>query len=703
MDTLSFIILCPLVGAVLIALIPRNFRVLFRAIALATTGLSLIGALRVFIGFELGTARIQYQEIIPWVYSLGISYHLGVDGLNVGLILMGALVAFAAVCVSAEITEREKEFYLLLLLMTGGILGAFASLDLFFFYCFHELALVPTFIMIGVWGRGVNRREAAFNITLYLSLGALLALVGLIALYLETGGRTFNLVTLTRQVAAHPVSEAAQQVIFPLLMFGFGILVSLWPFHTWAPLGYGAAPTATAMVHAGVIKKFGLYGLLRIAVPLLPEGAQRWVSLLALLCLGNLLYGGLVAMRQKNFNLLLANSSVAHMGFAFLGIASLSLVGVTGAVVVMVAHGLLAALTFGLSGYLHQRLGTLELEQMGGLLRRLPFVGGVLVMAMLAGCGLPGFANFPGEVLVLFGSWSAYPAAVSLAAWAGLIIGAVYALRAVRLMLHGALPDRWTVLPDAASAWRRLPYALLLAALVVFGCFPRLLTDRVAASAQAIVEAVHGTALANETSDPGGLPDHQPPRAGAASVLTSAQRNRSQPSEEASARQESRVHPRGRLMGSDLFASELPSEHEPRAAVNRRTPSASRPRSRRAKGRSLWSARASAPLSVSGCRGSILFASELPSEHELVPPAFQPASTPTRKSAVRGRFRGSGPLPRELPSGDELQLQTGRATAGVLLGAIPVPDGADGVRRPPLRLGDISAGLLVRAEAAAHE
>lgn len=505
MDTLSFIILCPLLGAALIAFIPRPFQVLFRLIALGATGLSLVGALRVFAGFELGTARIQYQEMVPWVYSLGISYHLGVDGLNVGLLLMGAIVAFAATCVAGEIAERQKEFYLLLLLMTGGILGAFASLDLFFFYFFHELALVPTFIMIGVWGRGVNRREAAFTITLYLSLGALIALVGLIALYLETGARTFDVVAITRHVASHPVSDRAQGVIFPLLMFGFGILVSLWPFHTWAPLGYSAAPTPTAMLHAGVIKKFGLYGLLRIAVPLLPHGAQRWVSLLAVLCLGNLLYCGLVAMRQKNLNLLLANSSVAHMGFAFLGIASLSLIGVTGAVVVMVAHGLLAALTFGLSGYLHQRLGTLEIEQMGGLLRRLPFVGGVLVMAMLAGCGLPGFANFPGEVLVLFGTWASHPTAVGLAAWAGLIVGAVYALRAVRAMLHGNLPERWVEVADAANPWRKLPYALLLAALVVFGCFPRLLTDRVAASAQAVVETVHGASLAGNHSLPGNV------------------------------------------------------------------------------------------------------------------------------------------------------------------------------------------------------
>src|SRR6266567_7567093 len=242
--------------------------------------------------------------------SLVITCKLGVDGLNVGLVLMGAIVAFAAACCSFEIKSHEKEFYILLLVMTGGILGAFASLDLFFFYFFHELALVPTFVMIGVWGRGENKNYATFKITLYLSFGALLALIGLIALYLRlpAAARSFDIVTLTEYFRANPMPVADQRLIFPILMFGFGILVSLWPFHTWAPLGYASAPTATAMLHAGVLKKFGLYGLIRIALPLLPAGAKTWVHLLALLCLGNLLYCGLVAIRQKDLNLLLGNS-----------------------------------------------------------------------------------------------------------------------------------------------------------------------------------------------------------------------------------------------------------------------------------------------------------------------------------------------------------------------------------------------------------
>ncbi len=280
---LSVIILLPLVVALLLCWVPREIRFGIRLIALAATLLDLLLAGALFLRFETGLAGYQFVQNVSWVTALGINYHVGVDGVNIGLILMGAVVAFAATCVSWEIKSHEKEFYILLLVMTGGILGAFASLDLFFFYFFHELALVPTFIMIGVWGRGEDKNYATFQITLYLSLGALIALIGLIALYLQmpVGQRSFDMETLTAYFQANPMQASAQHLIFPLLMFGFGILVSLWPFHTWAPLGYSAAPTPTAMLHAGVLKKFGLYGLIRIALPLMPQGAKDWLGLLA--------------------------------------------------------------------------------------------------------------------------------------------------------------------------------------------------------------------------------------------------------------------------------------------------------------------------------------------------------------------------------------------------------------------------------------
>lgn len=497
---LTSIIILPFLAALVILFTPRSYRVVFRAVALLATLGSLLLATKMFLGFnaaEVGIGGYKFVAKVPWVESMGINYFVGVDGINVGLIFMGAIVAFAAACVSWEIKTNDKLYYLLLMVMTGGILGAFASLDLFFFYAFHEFALIPTFIMIGVWGRGENKNYATFNITLYLSAGALIALAGLIGLYLQVplSQRTFDIVALTEYFKANPMAVNAQHFIFPLLMFGFGILVSLWPFHTWAPLGYGAAPTATAMLHAGVLKKFGLYGLIRIALPLMPEGAKQWLNVLALLCLGNILYCGWVAMRQRDLNQLIGNSSVAHMGFVFLGIASLNLIGVTGAVVVMIAHGLLAALTFGLSGYIRNQTNTLNMDEMGGLLRKLPFIGAALIMAMMAGCGLPGFANFVGELSVLFGAWKgSFGHAhwfVVVAAWGGLVIGAIYMLRAVRTVLHGELSDKWAGVVDA-TLWRKAPFALLLAALVVFGFWPRLLTDKIKPSADAIIKMATG-------------------------------------------------------------------------------------------------------------------------------------------------------------------------------------------------------------------
>ncbi len=482
MSILTAIIFLPLLTALVLAFVPRTYSVVMQGAAIFATLGSALLAVVMFCGFHAGAPGYQFEQRNPWVASLGLSYHVGVDGINVGLVLMAAIVALAAACAGWEIRRREKEFYILLLLMAGGVLGAFASLDLFLFYFFHELALVPTFIMIGVWGRGDNRVYTAFNITLYLSLGALIALIGLIALYVQAGANSFDIADLTKYLAEKPLSGGSQHFIFPLLLFGFGILVSLWPFHTWAPAGYAYAPTSTAMLHAGALKKFGLYGLIRIALPLLPDAAHEWARFIAWLCLGNLIYCGWVAMRQTDLKRLAAYSSIAHMGFVFLGIAAFNLIGITGAVVVMIAHGFLAALTFALTGLIGDRAGTFEMSQMGGLLRRLPFVGGALMVAAFAGCGLPGFANFIGEVAVLFGAWKDLPAFTVLAAWGALIIGAVYMLRAVRSVLQGPLPETIRFTPEKTSLWRKLPILTLLACLVIFGCFPGLLTQKITPS-----------------------------------------------------------------------------------------------------------------------------------------------------------------------------------------------------------------------------
>jgi NADH-quinone oxidoreductase subunit M len=478
MDYLFFIVILPLFAGLVVGVIPGDRTSAIRGVTLGASGLTALLALVAFCSFD-PDGGLQFETEWTWVESLGLKFYLAADGINIGIIFMGALVAFAAVCCAGDVTHRIKEFYFLLNLMICGILGAFASMDLFFFYFFHELALVPTFIMIGVWGRGQNRNYATYKITLYLSFGALLALIGLIGVYVQTGAESFSIPDLMKAVEEKPITESAQQWIFPLLMFGFGILVSLWPFHTWAPLGYGAAPTATAMLHAGVLKKFGLYGLIRVAIPMAPVGAQTWLEVLAWLALANLLFCGLVAVRQKDLNQLIGNSSVAHMGFIFLGIASLNVIGLTGAVLVMIAHGLLAALAFGLSGHLYQQHGSLDMTRMGGLLRKMPLAGTALLMAMMAGCGLPGFANFAGEITIFFAAWSAgFQTITVIAAWSALVIGGLYMLRAIRNILHGLQGEDWDNASDAKPLVATA-FGLLLAMLLVFGFAPNLLTKRI--------------------------------------------------------------------------------------------------------------------------------------------------------------------------------------------------------------------------------
>ncbi len=496
---LTFLILLPLITALVVLAIPGNYRFIIRCVALLGTLETAIWAAILFFRSIPGTPDYQFEQLVPWISAGGlhVNYHVGVDGISVGLVLAAAWVGFAATAVSWDVERESKMFYVLLMLMISGSIGAFASLDLFFFYFFNELALVPTFIMIGVWGWGTDRQAAAFRITLYLTLGALVALVGLVALYTVTG--TLDVTELQRQLAGHPLPLKTQMLVFPCLLFGFGTLVGLWPFHSWAPLGYASAPAATAMMHAGILKKAGLLALLRVAWPFLPDAVAYWMPVLAWLCLGNLLFCGFVALRQRDLNLLIGNSSLAHMGFAFLGLASMNVIGLTGTVLVMVGHAFLAGLSFALTGWVRQQTGTVEMPRLGGLLRTMPFIGSAMILCFLAGCGVPGFANFAGELGVLFGAWKGAMYGlhgwVLAAAWGGLVIGGVYMMRAIRLVLHGEPKREWAEVSDATSGWRRLPFVALLAALVFFGVAPGILTRRIEPAVVEIIRMAGQRAL----------------------------------------------------------------------------------------------------------------------------------------------------------------------------------------------------------------
>ena len=471
-----FIIFCPIIAAILIMIGAPA-----RKTALAASGLTLAATLFLLASFQ--PAQRDFQHVTS--FSISPEWHLsfttGLDGLSLVMVLLAAIVTLAAVWFAGKIDKFENAFYACLLFISGGAIGAFASVDLFFFYAFHELALIPTFLLIGIWGSG-NRVAAAWKITIYLAIGSFILLLGLILLYqsLPVASRTFDIRALKAAAALGQISPDAQRHVYLLLLIGFGILISLFPFHTWAPEAYASAPAPAAMLHAGILKKFGLYGLLRLAIPLLPEGARHWTNLLVVLLLGNIIYVGLVTIAQKRLDWMLGYSSVMHMGYIFLGIASASILGATGAVVLMFAHGLSIALLFALAGELRKRTGTLVFDELGGLAKMMPFAGLAFGLGAFAAIGLPGFANFAGEIMIFFGAFKngweigrfhIFQIATVLALW-GVVISTVYMLRAYRKTFMGALNERWNGLVDLRPGLR-VPVALLVGALLCYGFFPQ--------------------------------------------------------------------------------------------------------------------------------------------------------------------------------------------------------------------------------------
>ncbi|MEX1116600.1 MAG: NADH-quinone oxidoreductase subunit M [Akkermansiaceae bacterium] len=404
------------------------------------------------------------------------------DGMSVVMVLLSVIVTLAAVLSGKAPEGREKLYFGSSLLISGGALGAFAATDLFFFYAFHELALIPTFLMIGILGRG-DRRAAAWRITIYLGLGSIILLAGLVWLSNLTG--TLDMAKMV--AAAAKVDPTSQIAIAALLIVGFGTLVSLFPFHSWAAPAYASAPAPVAMLHAGVLKKFGLYGILRLAIPLVPEGLQYWLTPLLVLLLGNVLWVGWVTISQKRLDLMLGNSSVMHMGYIFLAIAALialpgNALALPAAVVLMFAHGVSIALLFGLADRIERNTSSLDLQELGGLAKSAPGLAFIFGIAAMASIGLPGLANFSGEVLVFLSAFNGYDGtnglspvqiACILSIW-GVVISAVYMLRAYRNIFQGPAVKFTEAAADLTLS-DRIPALLLVIALFAVGLCPNLL------------------------------------------------------------------------------------------------------------------------------------------------------------------------------------------------------------------------------------
>lgn len=456
-----------------------------RLTAVAAAGVNLVLGLWATFTWQSGIWSSSMSVLAT--PNLNLAFGM-IDGMSAVMIALSVLVTLAATLSGKAPEGREKLYYSSILMMSAGALGAFASTDLFFFFAFHELALIPTFLMIGLLGRG-DRREIAWKITIYLSLGSIVLLAGLV--WIANLAGTFDMVKMAAMVASGElaIDPTAQKGIAALLIIGFGTLVSLFPFHSWAAPAYASAPAPVAMLHAGVLKKFGLYGLIRVALPIVPEGMQAWLNVLLVLLLGNLLWVGMVTISQKRLDTMLGNASVMHMGYIFLGIAALvhnpdSTLGLSAAVLLMFAHGVSVALLYSLTDRIERATGSLDFADLGGLAKAAPALTFTFGIAAFTAMGLTVSANFVGEVLVFLSAFESYvPAdglaplqiACILAIW-GVVISAVYMLRAFRNIFHGPAVDATRAAPDLAVI-DRIPVLLLVIPLLCIGLYPNLLLN----------------------------------------------------------------------------------------------------------------------------------------------------------------------------------------------------------------------------------
>ncbi|KUO52378.1 MAG: NADH dehydrogenase [Desulfitibacter sp. BRH_c19] len=499
---LSVIMLAPVIGALVILLIPEKEEKLIKITAAVSAAVSLILAISLFVLYDKDLGGMQFVQSIPWVDYLGISYTVGVDGLSLPMVLLTSLVIFTGVFASWDMHSRIKEFFIFLLILTTGVFGVFISMDLFFFYFFFEVALIPMYVLIGLWG-STRKEYAAMKLTLYLLIGSVFALIAIIATFLYASApEHLGFITLD-MVALGTVTYdiAFQKFAFLLMLVGFGFLVPMWPFHTWSPDGHVAAPTAVSMLHAGVIMKLGGYGLIRIGLFYYPEGAKYWAPVIALLCIVNVVYGALVAMVQKDLKFVIGYSSVSHMGYVLLGIASLNTLSLDGAVTQMFAHGIMTALFFALVGHIYHGAHTREIARFGGLAHQMPRIAAGFVIAGLASLGLPGLNNFVAEFLIFLGAFSVDQVILGFIPFRflailgilGIVITATYVLRVVQFTFFGPRKEEWDHLDDAKGI-QLVPMVVLIGTLILFGLYPAPLVDLINTGVEPLVEKIQAAA-----------------------------------------------------------------------------------------------------------------------------------------------------------------------------------------------------------------
>ena len=500
------------IGAGLVMLLPRNAKNLIRWTALLTGVAGLAVALNAYFIYNASFAN-QIKETgsgfwdiikVPWIPALGTYYHLAVDGINFPLVVLNGFVCVTGILFSWNIEERVKEFFAFFLTLIGAVYGVFMAMDLFVLFVFYELAIIPKYFIIAIWG-STRKEYGAMKLVLYSFVGSALVFIGVLAAYFAAGLGTFDILEL----AKHPIAGPVQVWVFPLIFVGFGVLAGMWPFHTWAPTGHVAAPTAASMLLAGVVMKLGAYGCLRAAMLLFPAGFEHWRWVIAWLAVIAIVYGAAVALVQKDFKFIIGYSSVSHMGFVILGLATLNVTGMSGAVLQMFSHGVVASLLFAVVGrMIYDRTHTRQLDELGGLRKALPFAFWTFLIGGTASMGLPGFSGFVAEIQVLIGAfqmspWLAAGAAVSIAITAAYILLALHKVflaeeeHAGAATSHGhgsagASPSsghghdagvgesRWNLpgitCPEVVAA------VILMALLVIIGLYPSIMLDMIKAN-----------------------------------------------------------------------------------------------------------------------------------------------------------------------------------------------------------------------------
>jgi NADH-quinone oxidoreductase subunit M len=480
---LTILLACPVVGLALILVTPGRYPGAIRRIAAASGVAALAVVAVLWVRFDPATPGYQFVEQWSWVPSLGIDWHHGVDGLNLPLLALTSVVYLTGVLVMWELQERVKEYFAFMTLLVVGVFGVFMTLDLFFFVFYYEVAVLPMYLLIAIWG-STRKEYGAMKLTLYLLVGTALVVPAALAVYWGAGLGTFD---LTRLAAVH-YGRTFQLVVYPFLFVGFGILAGLWPLHTWSPVGHVAAPTAVSMLHAGVLMKLGAYGILRVAMPVLPQGAHYWALATAILATVNIVYGAFVALAQTDLKFVIGYSSVSHMGIVLLGLSTLSEAGINGAVFQMFSHGIMTALFFAAVGYIYDRLHTREIGKLGGLSHAIPVASAFFIIAALTGAGVPGFSSFWAELLVFLGTLRVFPALAVIVVLA-LTITLAYSIRVIVLAFFGQPREAHPPVADI-SPFLALPRAILVGFLLLFGFVPSLILDVIEPATRALVRAI---------------------------------------------------------------------------------------------------------------------------------------------------------------------------------------------------------------------